>query len=225
VLEGAFELLAAVERVEGAGLTRLSYESGLPKATAHRLLEQLAALGAVERYARGYRIGWRMFQFGQGWQPHPKLRSAAAVPARRLAELTGTAVGTAVLRRHRTLLIEWIPGEGVSPPAPTDRSMWPWYTAAGKVCAAAPGHRLPPGPVPDSWPQEAQAIRERGVAIDRGVLIPGMHCVAAPLYCAGDTPVAALFAVAGPAHRLERLADTVRRTGDAISARLSRGSG
>ncbi|WP_416974826.1 IclR family transcriptional regulator [Streptomyces sp. 4F14] len=218
VLEGAFALLAAVERAQGAGLTRLSSESGLPKATAHRLLEQLTALGAVERHAGGYRVGWRMFQLGQDWQPHPRLRSAAAEPARRLAELTGTAVGTAVLRRHRTLLVEWFPG---SETAPTDRSPRPWYTAAGKACAATtPGHRLPPGPVPASWAQEAHDIRARGFAVDRGVLAPGAHCVAAPLYCAGDTPVAALFAVAGPAHRLERVADVVRRAGGCISARL-----
>ncbi|MHC5902792.1 IclR family transcriptional regulator [Streptomyces sp. S6] len=221
VLEGAFALLAAVERAPGAGLTRLSAESGLPKATAHRLLEQLTALGAVERHSGGYRLGWRMFQLGQDWQPHPGLRAAAAEPACRLAELTGTVVGTAVLRRHQTLLIEWFPGNGRTP---TDRSPRPWYTAAGKVCAAHPGHPFPPGPVPASWPQEAREIRARGFALDRGVLAPGAHGVAAPLYCTGDTPVAALFAVAGPAHRLERVADAVRRTGAHISARLRRES-
>ncbi|WP_075737184.1 IclR family transcriptional regulator [Streptomyces acidiscabies] len=224
VLEGAFALLAAVERAQGAGLTRLSSESGLPKATAHRLLEQLTALGAVERHAGGYRVGWRMFQLGQDWQPHPGLRTAAAEPARRLAELTGTAVGTAVLRRHRTLLVEWFPGsEGAALSTPTDRFPRPWYTAAGKACAATtPGHRLPPGPVPASWPREAQDIRARGFAVDRDVLAPGARCVAAPLYCGGGTPVAALFAVAGRAHRLERVAEVVRRTGGCISTRLRR---
>jgi len=219
VLEGAFTLLAAVERAPGAGLTRLAGESGLPKATAHRLLEQLAALGAVERHAGGYRVGWRMFQLGHDWQPHPGLRSAVAEPARRLAELTGTTVGTAVLRRNRTLLLAWFPGEGASP---ADRSPRPWYTAAGKVCAAHPGHPLPPGPVPASWPQEARDIRARGFAVDRDVLAPGAHCVAAPLYCTGDAPVAALFAVAGPGYRLDRVADAVRRTGGHVSARLRR---
>lgn len=219
VLEGAFALLAAVERTPGAGLTRLSSESGLPKATAHRLLDQLAALGAVERHAGAYRLGWRMFQLGQDWQPHPRLRSAAAEPARRLAELTGTVVGTAVLRRNRTLLVDWFPGEKSSP---VDRSPRPWYTAAGKACAAHPGHALPPGPLPPSWPQEAREIRARGYALDRGVLAPGAHCVAAPLYCTAGTPVAALFAVTGPAHRLDRVADAVRRTGGHISGRLGR---
>ncbi|MET8976566.1 helix-turn-helix domain-containing protein [Streptomyces sp. NPDC004539] len=223
VLEGAFALLAAVERLEGAGLTRLAGESGLPKTTAHRLLEQLAALGAVERHAGGYRIGWRMCRLGQDWQPHPELRTAAAGPARRLAALTGAAVGTAVLRGHRTLLVDWFPGEEESSPVPADLSARPWYTAAGKVCAAAPGHRFPPGPVPAAWAREAREIRARGFAVDRGVLTAGAHCVAAPLHCSGDTPVAALFAVVGPGHRLDRVADVVRRTGGCVSARLGRG--
>ncbi|GGS14076.1 IclR family transcriptional regulator [Streptomyces humidus] len=223
VLEGAFELLAAVERSRGAGLTRLASESGLPKATAYRLLEQLVGLGAVERFADGYRIGSRMFQLGNGWQPHPGLRSTAAGPARRLAEVTGAAVGIAVLRHDRTLLLHWTPGEAVTFPASRDRSAWPWFTAAGKVLAAAPEYRFPPSAVPASWPREARAIRERGVAVDQGILMPGVCCVAAPLYAASRAPVAALFTAAGPARRPERLADVVRRTGAAISAGLGGG--
>ncbi|MEU9190561.1 helix-turn-helix domain-containing protein [Streptomyces sp. NPDC048484] len=223
VLEGAFELLAAVERTRGAGLTRLSSESGLPKATTYRLLEQLIGLGAVERFADGYRIGSRMFQLGNGWQPHPKLRSTAAEPARRLAGVTGAAVGIAVLRHDRTLLLHWTPGEAVPFPASRNQSAWPWYTAAGKVLAAAPEYRFPPSAMPASWRREARAIRERGVAVDQGILMPGVCCVAAPLYAVSSAPVAALFAATGPAHRPERLADVVRRTSRAISAGLGGG--
>ncbi|MBK3624205.1 helix-turn-helix domain-containing protein [Streptomyces sp. MBT49] len=223
VLAGAFTLLAAVERTGGAGLTGLSRESGLPKATAHRLLEQLLGLGAVERDADGYRIGSRMFQLGNAWQPHPGLRAAAAGPARRLAAVTGAAVGVAVLRHDRTLVLDWAPGDAVAFPALRDRSAWPWYTAAGKVLAAAPEYRFPPTVTPASWPREGRAIRERGVAVDRGVLTPGVCCVAAPLYDVSGAPVAALFAATGPARRPERLADVVRRTGTAISAGLGGG--
>ena len=225
MLEGAFELLAAVERTKGAGLTRLSSESGLPKATAYRLLEQLVGLGAVERHSDGYRMGSRMFQLGHGWQPHPRLRAAAAEPTRRLAEATGAAAGIAVLRHDRTLLLDWRPAEAGTLRALPNQSAWPWYTAAGKVLGAAPGHRLPPGPVPVSWPREARAIRERGFAIDQGVLMPGVCCVAAPVYGVGsNVPVAAVFVASGTTRRPERLGDVVQRTGRAISAGL-RGDG
>ncbi|MEW2051515.1 helix-turn-helix domain-containing protein [Streptomyces sp. NPDC005476] len=222
MLEGAFELLAAVERADGAGLTRLACDSGLPKATAHRLLEQLIRLGAVERHAQGYRIGSRMFQLGNAWQPHPQLRATAAEPARRLARATGAAVGVAVLRHDRTLLLDWTPGEAVTLPAPRNRSAWPWYTAAGKVLAAAPEYRFPPTVAPASWPREARTILQRGVAVDREILMPQVCCVAAPLYGVSGAPVAALFAATGPAHRPERLIDVVVRTSRAISAGLGR---
>ncbi|MBQ0852321.1 helix-turn-helix domain-containing protein [Streptomyces sp. BH-SS-21] len=223
VLEGAFELLTAMERTRGAGLTRLSSESGLPKATAHRLLEQLIGLGAVERSADGYRIGSRMFQLGNRWQPHPGLRATAAEPARRLAAVTGAAVGIAVLRHDQTLVLDWASGETGAYTALRSRSAWPWYTAAGKVLAASPEYRFPPSSVPASWPREGRAIRESGVAVDQGILTPGVCSVAASLYDASGTPVAALFAATAPAHRPERLADAVRRTSTAISARLGRG--
>ncbi|WP_226599780.1 helix-turn-helix domain-containing protein [Streptomyces violascens] len=65
MLEGTFAPLAAVERLGQAGVTRLAAESGPPKATAHRLLQQLADLGAVERQQQGqYRMGPRMFRLG-----------------------------------------------------------------------------------------------------------------------------------------------------------------
>ncbi|KAA0941152.1 IclR family transcriptional regulator [Streptomyces apricus] len=221
VLAGAFELLAAVERSGGAGLTRLSWESGLPKTTVHRLLDQLIDLGTVERCADGYRIGPRMFQLGNGWQPHPKLRAAAAGPARRLAAVTGAAVGLAVLRYDRTLVLGWTPGGTRSFPALCGRWAWPWYTAAGKVLAAAPSYRFPPSAVPASWAREERFVRERGVAVDQGVMAPGVCSVAAPLHDVRGVPVAALFAATRSPGPSRLLADAVRSTGAAIGAGLA----
>ena len=101
VLQGAFELLEALERIEGAGLTRLASECGLPKTTVYRLLEQLGALGAVERRGADYRIGPQMFRLGQQWQPYPGLRVVAKEPLRRLIRATGVTVGICVLRQDR----------------------------------------------------------------------------------------------------------------------------
>src|SRR5882757_7202056 len=67
VLDGAFRLLDTLCALGDAGLTALAAGSGLPKATAHRLLEQLVRQGAVERAEARYRIGPRLFQIGQSW--------------------------------------------------------------------------------------------------------------------------------------------------------------
>jgi hypothetical protein len=49
VLDGAFSVLDALARADdGLGLTALARASGLAKTSAHRLTEQLVALGAVE---------------------------------------------------------------------------------------------------------------------------------------------------------------------------------
>ncbi|MDX3457911.1 helix-turn-helix domain-containing protein [Streptomyces sp. ME02-8801-2C] len=221
VLEGAFALLEALERAGEAGLTRLAAECGLPKTTAYRLLEQLVDLGAVERSRTGYRVGSRMFRLGQAWQPYPGLRSAARGPARRLARATGTSVGVNVLREGRTLVLDWTACEtdDALDPQP-DGTVWPWFTAAGKVLVAGAHPRLPLGELPSSWRRECAAIHDRGVAFDREEVVPGVCCVAVPLYGPGGVLIASLSVVTDPAHSLDRLVDVVQQTGRTISARL-----
>lgn len=214
-------LLGAVDRVGEAGLTRLASECALPKTTAHRLLEQLVELGAVERYGRGYRMGARMFRLGHEWQPHPGLRSAAREPVRRLVRATGATVGISVLHEGQTMVLDWAPGETGEVLGPLRNGvLWPWFTAAGKVLVAGAVPGLPLDPLPASWQREAAAIRDRGAAFDREEVVPGVCCVAVPLLGAGGAPVASLCVLADPSHNLERLAGVAQQTGRAISATL-----
>ncbi|MFI9206454.1 IclR family transcriptional regulator [Streptomyces sp. NPDC053048] len=220
VLEGAFALLEAVEAAEEAGLTALAARSGLPKATAYRLLEQLAELGAVERRGVHYRMGRRMFRLGSGWQPHPGLRAAAGGPLRRLAAVTGATAGICVLGEGRTLAVMGVSGM-VDHLAPVQPGVsWPWTTAAGKALVATAPARIPWGPLPRSWRREASRIRESGVALDREDLIPGVCCAAVPVTATGGETVAALCAMVGPSQDLRRLAQAVTRAGRAVSAGL-----
>ncbi|MFJ8940392.1 IclR family transcriptional regulator [Streptomyces sp. NPDC102365] len=220
VLEGAFMLLEAVERTGEAGPTRLASECGLPKSTAYRLLEQLADLGALERRRGSYRVGPRMFSLGREWQPHPRLRSAAKKPVRRLVEITGMTVGLAVLWRGESLVVEWNSAEAERPVWLRTRTTWPWSTAAGKVLVAGAGPDPLLGPLPASWPREAAAILDRGVAFDREEVMSGVCCAAVPLLGAAGTPVAALCVLTDPSHHLERLGEACRQTGRVISAGL-----
>lgn len=209
-----------METAGEAGLTTLASQSGLPKTTAYRLLEQLVALGAVERCGAGYRMGPRMFLLGQGWQPHPRLWSAGREPVRRLVGATGATVGINVLRDGQTLVLAQVPGEAGSLAPPQNSMTWPWFTAAGKVLVAGARSALPLDPLPASWPREAAAIRERGAAFDREEVVAGVCCVAVPLYDAGGAPVASLSVIVDPSHHLERLAEIAQLTGRAISAGL-----
>ncbi|GAA2826908.1 helix-turn-helix domain-containing protein [Crossiella cryophila] len=112
VLEGAFLLLEEIIDTEECGLSELAARTGLPKATVHRLLDQLVQLGAVERGEGRYRMGARMFRFGTGWRSGADLRAAALYPLRQLAAaLPGAAVSVAVPDRENTLVLGALRGE------------------------------------------------------------------------------------------------------------------
>ena len=86
VLDGAFSVLDALaDADDGLGLTALARASGLAKTSAHRLAEQLVALGAVERVNHHYYVGPLMMRIGQRWQPEPLLRQCAQRPVHSLA--------------------------------------------------------------------------------------------------------------------------------------------
>lgn len=224
VLEGAFALLEALERAGEAGLTALAVESGLPKSSAHRLLDQLIDLGAVERSGGDYRMGARVFRLGRGWQPHPGLLAAATVPVRRLAESTGATVALCVLREGRVMAVAGVPGEAADLVPLRPGLTWPWLTAAGKVLVAAAPPELPFGPLPASWRWTAREIRERGAAFDREEQVPGVCCVAVPLHGPGGDVIAALCAMVPPGRDLSSLADVLARVARSIDAGV-RGAG
>ncbi|MEY9933774.1 IclR family acetate operon transcriptional repressor [Catenulispora sp. GP43] len=237
VLESAFALLGALEQAGAAGVTRLAADCGLPKTTAHRLLEQLSSLGAVERSRGGYRIGARVFQLGHSWQPYRALRAAVREPMRRLAAATGVTVTVNVLREGADMIVDCVPGrDGLAVPLDSG-GMWPWMTASGKALVAGHAERARVGgdfvgratdaPAPDlvpaSWRREAAAIRARGVAFDREEVVSGICCAAVPLHGAPGTPMAALCVITDPAHNLDRLAQTLRDAGRAAGAALRAG--
>jgi IclR family transcriptional regulator, acetate operon repressor len=220
VLEGAFALLEAVSTAGQSGLTNLASHTGLPKTTAYRLLEQLVELGAVERNSGSYRMGARVFRLGQGWQPYPGLLAASKVPVRRLSNATGASIGICVLREGQTMTVAGIPGEVEGLVSLRPSEIFPWTTAAGKLLVAHARPGLPLDPLPGAWDREADQIRERGLAVDRQELVPGVCCVAAPICDRRGQAVAALCALMAPSPQLSRLQEAVVATSMSISADL-----
>jgi DNA-binding IclR family transcriptional regulator len=105
VLEGAFTLLDELIRHQGeAGLTQLAKACSIPKATAHRLLDQLTELEVVQRTENRYRIGARAFQLGQAWQPYPRLLDLVRRPLRVLATTTQASAVLAVPCENHILI-------------------------------------------------------------------------------------------------------------------------
>jgi hypothetical protein len=93
VIESAFGLLELLRALGRARLAELTKESGLPRATVHRLMGQLAAVGAVERIGAYYRLGSNLLSLGQHVTPLERLRAgcrpACPSPSRMAVRSTG----------------------------------------------------------------------------------------------------------------------------------------
>ncbi|MFF3226527.1 IclR family transcriptional regulator [Nocardia suismassiliense] len=224
VLEGAFALLEALAHGAELGLTQLASAAGLPKATAYRLLNQLAAEGAVQRRSGRYQIGPRVFRLGQTWQPARLLRAASARP---LGQLTATSdrggFSLSVTDRGHTMLIGGI-GREIDAVFPLRAgTLLPSGTAAEQVLAIGhPNHQPPEGFSPREWSRQVTLARERGLAYDTDLSRFGLACVAAPVRGPGGEVVAALAATVGELNRLPALAEAVVRTAGLVSANLTR---
>lgn len=93
VISGGFQVLRSVGARGAARLTDVALDTGLPKATARRLLGQLLEVDAVHREGDHYRLGAGMLRLGEQVTPHERLRQAAEQPLRELAAHTGMAAG------------------------------------------------------------------------------------------------------------------------------------
>ncbi|MGW6390934.1 IclR family transcriptional regulator [Streptomyces sp. NPDC055103] len=203
VLEGAFALLECLRSyADGAGVTELARSAGVPKGTAHRLLDQLVAAGAVERHERRYRVGAQLYWLGQAWEPYPGLRAAARLPLHRLRAMTGATTVLTVMREERALIIGSVPGQ-VEPVLPVrDGIAFDLDTAAGKALR---------GPV------------RPGAVLDREGVVAGVSCAALPIRTPDGRTVASLAAVVPSGRRLEPLAESVAEAAAAVTRALAAG--
>jgi DNA-binding IclR family transcriptional regulator len=193
VLDKAISVLRVLEREGPLTLARLQDESGLPRATAHRLAVALEAHGLVRRDADGrFALGLGLIALGHAAAEGFPLREAAMGALARLRDQTGESVqlwvreGDArrcVISLQSPHGLRWIVPEGVL--FPLDRG------SAGRVLREDP---------PPPWVQSVEE-REPGVAsvsapvIDRAGRTIGAVSISGPIERVGREP-AARFAAA-----------------------------
>jgi DNA-binding IclR family transcriptional regulator len=224
VLEGAFALMEVLAHDDEVGLTRLASDAALPKATAHRLLGQLVALGAVQSHQGRYRLGPRVFRLGQSWHPARALRAAAAQPLRELAAVSGeVSLSLSVPEAGHITVVGGMRGEVDEVFPLRSGAVLPPGSAAELVLAAsAPVPQRPAGWTETAWAREVAGIRERGLAFDYEQCVESVSCVAAPVYSASGQVVAAIAVTARDAKLIPPLCDAVSRAASACSGRLAR---
>lgn len=212
-------------------LQDITGRSALPKSTVHRMIEQLAEMGWLERDFDGYRVGMRLFEIGGLANRRRRLTESAIPHLHALSTATGFAVQLGILDGSEVVYLHRITAGDFDLPT-RDGGRKPAYcTGLGKAMLAfdpeAAADALT-GDLPrrtphtitsaDALTTELDRIAEEGLAHDREEAYEGLTCVAAPLRSTGRAIAA--VSVTGPSDRFD--ADTigpmVRQTAAAIWA-------
>jgi DNA-binding IclR family transcriptional regulator len=228
VLDGAFAVLEALARADdGLGLTALARASGLAKTSAHRLAEQLATLGAVQRAGHRYYVGPRIERIGQCWLPDPLLRRAALAPVHTLAVQSRATASLRILHEDRLRVVcASAPRGHAYMPSPGDLESIA-RTATGRVLYAtqpASDVELPGCWTCREWRKLRECIGELGaIVVDRQDAIAGICCVSAPVWWSNGTCAGALTAlmqaVEVPPNVPDLVLHTARRIGVGLQQR------
>ncbi|GAA3718844.1 IclR family transcriptional regulator [Gordonia hankookensis] len=223
-------------------LAQIVRRTGLPRSSAHRMLERLVALRWLRRQGRDYELGIRLMELGSIAVHQDRLHEAALPFLHELHRTTGFVVHLAILDGSDVVYLEKIGGTlAAAIPTRVGGRQPAHCTAVGKAILAHSGQvdtREPEagGPLPQKTrysistrsrlETELVKIRTHGIAYEREESLPGIGCVAAPI---GDIDEAvAAVSVCGPADRMNfdhRLAAPVRMTALAIWRNLEGGSG
>ncbi|MED5800631.1 IclR family transcriptional regulator [Gordonia sp. Z-3] len=220
-------------------LAQIVRRTGLPRSSAHRILERLVHLRWLRRQGRDYELGIRLMELGSIAVHQDRLHAAALPYLHELHRATGFVVHLAILDGSDVLYLEKIGGAlAASVPTRVGGRQPAHCTAVGKAIMAFADAR-DRGAHGESLMQktrysitsttrldaELAKVRAHGVAYEREESVAGIGCVAAPIGEL-DENVAAV-SVCGPADRMafdHRLAAPVRMTALAIWRNLDDGA-
>jgi DNA-binding IclR family transcriptional regulator len=195
-------------------LAQVVRRTGLPRSSAHRMLERLVQLRWLRRDGRDYELGMRLVELGSLAVHQDRLHRAAIPRLHELHAATGLVVHLAVLDGSDVVYLEKV-GSRLAAAIPTRvGGRRPANCAAvGKAILAYAeddGVLSGTGPLPRntkysiSDPARLRAelakVRAHGVAFDREESLPGIGCVAAPIGDPGEAVAA--ISVCGPMNQM-----------------------
>jgi DNA-binding IclR family transcriptional regulator len=233
-------LEATAGHPEGRSLAELAAEVGVPKPTAHRILNSLTARGYLEKPVAGiYRQSVNAKRLVSDAAAR-RLISAAARPLRRLHTQTKETVNLGMLRHDRVLYLEvlecLLPLRWIS-----NRTSDPFHTTAlgrsiaaflppqklSRLLAKARMERRTTATITDRGRLQVvlEEVARAGYAIEVDETDIGVTCLGRPVF-AGDV-VAGAISISVPTVRAtgagrDRLVKLLREAADATTAALSR---
>jgi DNA-binding IclR family transcriptional regulator len=202
-------------------LAQIVRRTGLPRSSAHRMLERLVQLRWLRRSGRDYELGMRLVELGSLAVHQDRLVRAASPLLGELHRATGLVVHLAVLDGADVVYLEKI-GDRTLPSRVGGRQ--PAHcTAVGKAILAygdqdaevdlrvrKTKYSISSGA---QLAVELAKVRAHGAAFEREESLLGFGCVAAPIGNPGEAVAA--VSVCGPMNRMafdQRLAAPVRMT-------------
>ncbi len=202
-------------------LAQIVRRTGLPRSSAHRMLDRLVQLRWLRRNGRDYELGMRLVELGSLAVHQDRLVRAADPLLDELHRATGLVVHLAVLDGPDVVYLEKIGDQRI--PTRVGGRQPAHCTAVGKAILAygdrdaevdlrvrktrysiSTGARLA---------AELAKVRAHGVAFEREESLPGFGCVAAPIGSPGEAVAA--VSVCAPMNRMtfaSRLTAPVRMT-------------
>lgn len=202
-------------------LAQLVRRTGLPRSSAHRMLERLVQLRWLRRSGRDYELGMRLVELGSLAVHQDRLVRAARPLLGELHRATGLVVHLAILDGPDVVYLEKV-GDRLASAIPTRvGGRQPAHcTAVGKAMLAFCDDsgvdlhaRMTKYSISGSSQLDAELtkVRAHGVAFEREESLLGFGCVAAPIGSPGEA--AAAVSVCGPMNRMmfdQRLVAPVR---------------
>lgn len=221
-VEKALIILETLSRVEEMGISELSRELGLGKATIYRIITTLRIHGYVEQTAsEKYKLNFKLFEIGNRVVNQIGIRKTARPFLEHLALATRETVNLAVLDYYSVIYIDRIESREPLRIGLDVGTRFPAFcTALGLAILAY----LNPVEVDNLLAQTVQAglfikhtentvidlrtvkeqlvtIRQQGYSLDNEYYLSGIRGVAAPLFNHSGK-IKAAISVAGPAVRM-----------------------
>jgi DNA-binding IclR family transcriptional regulator len=202
-------------------LAQIVRRTGLPRSSAHRMLERLVQLRWLRRSGRDYELGMRLVELGSLAVHQDRLVRAASPLLGELHRATGLVVHLAVLDGPDVVYLEKIGDQRI--PTRVGCRQPAHCTAVGKAilayCDQDAEVDLRVRKTKYSISSTSQLavelakVRAHGVAFEREESLLGFGCVAAPIGSPGEAVAA--VSVCGPMNRMmfdQRLTAPVRMT-------------
>lgn len=216
----ALSLLEVLSKVKSSNLEALSKETGLPKATALRLLASLCEQGYVHRDdSDRYSLTLRMFSVGSRALGHVDLLDVAGPVAEALRDETGETVHIGILEGYRAVYV--LKKESlytIRMYSRVGRTIPLHCSAIGKCLLSDQNKEYIDGYIaevglkrytkktvctPEDLENVLKKVKTNGYAVDDEEHEEGIYCIAAPIRDSSGEIVAAM-SMSTPLFRLDR---------------------